>query len=68
MNAVVHKKHSYFLPVTIKVYSDSLVILNYGRLPDGWTIKELLEKHDSGPKNRRIAKVFYDAGRIEKWL
>ncbi|MCL2711974.1 MAG: hypothetical protein FWD37_01700 [Methanomassiliicoccaceae archaeon] len=67
MNAVIHKEYSRFLPVTIRVYPDRLEIFNHGKLPDGWTIEKLIGEHGSEPRNFRMAKVFYDAGRIEKW-
>lgn len=67
MNAVIHKEYSRFLPVTVRIYPDRLEIFNHGKLPEGWTIDRLIGEHGSEPRNFRMAKVFYDAGRIERW-
>jgi len=67
MNSAIHKEYSRFLPVTIRIYPDRLEIFNHGKLPEGWTIEKLIGEHGSEPRNLRLAKVFYDAGRIEKW-
>lgn len=66
-NAIVHRDYSVFLPTAVSIYPDSLEILNYGGLPQGWTVDDLLAKHSSVPRNFRMARVFHDAGLIEKW-
>jgi ATP-dependent DNA helicase RecG len=66
-NAIVHRDYSVFLPTAVSIYPDSLEIMNYGGLPAGWTVDKLLAKHNSVPRNFRMARVFHDAGLIEKW-
>ena len=43
------------------------MIYNNGKLPEGWTIKTLKQKHTSEPANPDIAKIFFRAGYIEVW-
>ena len=40
---------------------------NIGRLPETWTLENLMGKHASLPYNPYIAHVFYLAGFIESW-
>lgn len=44
-----------------------MYVANCGRLPDNWTVDNLLMKHTSRPYNPNIANVFYLAGFIESW-
>jgi len=67
LNALIHKDYSSGNPVQISVYSNMLWISNEGKLPQGWTIKTLLNKHKSVPPNPDIAKTFFRAGYIETW-
>jgi len=67
MNATVHRDYSSRADASIKVYPDRVVIFNPGKLPAGWTEKELSEGHTSMPANTLIARVFYDMGYIENW-
>ena len=43
------------------------MIYNSGRLPEGWTLETLTQKHSSIPANPDIARVFFRAGYIENW-
>lgn len=67
LNAICHKDYSRSIPIQISVYDDQLYIGNVGRLPEHWTIDDLLGKHNSVPFNPDIANVFYLAGHIESW-
>lgn len=67
LNALCHSNHSLGIPIQISVYEDKLYIANIGRLPENWTIKNLMSKHASKPFNPNIAHVFYLAGFIESW-
>ena len=67
LNAICHKDFSRSIPVQISVYEDELYVGNVGRLPENWTIDDLLGKHNSIPFNPDIANVFYLAGHIESW-
>ena len=67
LNAVVHKDYASSIPIQISVYEDKIMFWNPGVLPDGWTIKTLVEKHSSQPFNPDIANAFFRSGKIEAW-
>ena len=67
LNALCHKEYQSGVPIQISVYADRLHIANCGRLPENWTIENLMRKHASSPYNPNIAHVFYLAGFIESW-
>ena len=67
LNALCHSNYSLGIPIQISVYEDKLYIANSGRLPENWTIKNLMSKHASKPFNPNIAHAFYLAGFIESW-
>ena len=67
LNALCHKEYQSGVPIQISVYADKLYIANCGRLPENWTLENLMRKHASSPYNPNIAHVFYLAGFIESW-
>lgn len=67
LNAVVHKDYSSGIPIQVSVYDDQLYISNTGRLPEMWTLENLMSKHTSQPFNPTIAHAFYLSGFIESW-
>lgn len=67
LNAIVHKDYSSGIPIQISVYEDKLYIANVGKLPETWTLENLMEKHVSKPYNPNIAHAFYLTGFIESW-
>ena len=67
LNAVCHKDYQLGVPIQISVYEDKLYVVNDGRLPENWTLENLLRKHPSKPFNPAIANVLYLAGFIESW-
>ena len=67
LNALVHKDYSSNIPIQISVSDDKIYIANTGSLPDDWTVKQLLGKHSSCPRNPTIAGCVYLTGMIETW-
>ena len=67
LNALCHKQYESCIPIQISVYEDRLYIANCGKLPENWTVDNLMSKHASKPYNPAIANVFYLAGFIESW-
>ena len=67
LNAICHKEYQSGVPIQISVYEDKLYIANCGRLPENWTLENLMIKHASKPYNPNIAHVLYLAGFIESW-
>lgn len=65
-NAIVHKDYTGSA-IQMKVYADHIELWNEGLLPEGFTMENLLGKHRSRPRNRKIANAFYLAGFIEAW-
>ncbi len=67
LNALTHKDYSASTPIQISVYDDKIMIWNYGKLPENWTIENLTIKHSSIPFNPDIANTFFRAGYVESW-
>jgi ATP-dependent DNA helicase RecG len=65
-NAIMHRQYGT-APITIRLYKDRLEIWNEGLLPSGWTGETLKQKHDSMPRNKLFADVFYKGGHVEAW-
>jgi len=66
-NAIVHRDYSTGIPIQIKVFDDKVIIYNDGRLPENWTVWDLLSTHRSEPYNPIIASTFFRSGMIESW-
>ena len=67
VNAIVHKDYSTGVPIQIKVLPDRIMIGNTGRLPEDWTVDDLINSHASIPHNPDIANTFFRSGQIEAW-
>lgn len=67
LNAVAHKDYSGGSPIQIRIYSDKIVFWNEGKLPDDWTINNLLGTHSSRPFNPDIANALFRSGYVESW-
>ena len=67
LNAIVHRDYTTGIPIQIKIFKDRVIIYNDGRLPENWTIKDLLATHRSRPHNPKIANTFFRSGMIETW-
>lgn len=65
-NAIVHRNYMG-ADTQMKVFNDRITLWNDGTLPDNYTIETLMGEHESKPRNKLIAKVFYLAGFIETW-
>ena len=67
VNAMVHRNYDQTgQGVKVEIFPDRLVITNPGRLPEGWTEKDLVRKHESHPANPDIARAFYLRGLMEQ--
>ena len=68
INALIHRDYFERSEVTIKIYDDSIYFYNPGELPEGITTEDLKKpSHDSKPRNKLLARIFYLAGYIEQW-
>jgi predicted HTH transcriptional regulator len=65
VNAVAHRDYSSDAGVQVSVFSDRIEIANPGNLPPDLTFEDLRIKHNSRPRNRRIARPLYFTHYIE---
>ena len=65
-NSLIHKDYTGTF-IQMKVFDDHITLWNGGSLPPGYTVEKLMEPHESHPRNRLMANVFYLAGFIEAW-
>lgn len=66
-NSIIHSNYAANIPIQISIYKDKLYIGNSCIFPVGWSIKTLLQKHNSRPYNPDIANGFFRAGLVEIW-
>ena len=67
INALIHRDYNSTAATQIRVYSNKIVIMNDGRLPDELTLEDLKKSHLSIPRNYLLCDIFYKAGMIESW-
>lgn len=68
VNAVCHRDYSQsFGSVSVAVFDDEIEIRSPGGLVAGLTVEMLKKRHDSKPRNPRIAFVLHRARLVEKW-
>ena len=65
-NAIVHRDYTDTF-IQMKVYNERITLWNSGTLPPDYTVEKLWKEHESRPRNKLIANVFYMAGFIEAW-
>lgn len=66
LNAIVHRDYSDLKGfLSISIYSDRLVITNYGGLPEELTVKDLKTEHNSILRNPDIAQMCFYRRYIE---
>jgi len=67
INAVCHRDYLSNALNQVRIYDDRAVVWNSGKLPEPLDPEKLKSEHESIPRNRRIAEVFFYAGYIERW-
>ena len=67
INAVCHRDYLSNALSQIRIYDDRAVVWNSGKLPEPLDPEKLKGEHESIPRNRRIAEMFFYAGYIERW-
>jgi ATP-dependent DNA helicase RecG len=67
LNALVHRDYGSGVPIQLRVYEDQVRIWNDAVIPEGWTVKDLLDEHVSRPHNPLVAGAFFRTGDIESW-
>jgi ATP-dependent DNA helicase RecG len=68
VNAICHRDYSNrSSAITLAIFDDRMEIWNNGQLPQSLKIADLKKKHQSDPRNKIIAKVFYDRKYFDGW-
>lgn len=68
VNAICHRDYSdRSSAITLAIFDDRMEIWNNGKLPAILKIDDLKKKHKSRPRNKLIAKVFYDRKYFDGW-
>ena len=65
-NAICHRDYKTTSKVQIRIFDDRIEFWNPGKLPDGWTVETLRQKHESIPPNPSITKQFFWVKYIEE--
>jgi ATP-dependent DNA helicase RecG len=66
-NAVAHRDYFSSGNVQIRIFDDRIEVWNPGCLPEGLTVEKLKGKHESKPRNKLIARMFFLIKYIEQW-
>lgn len=67
VNALCHRDYTTVGTVQVRIYDDELEVWNPGKLPPGLSIEDLYGKHESHPRNPKLARALHRAGLIEHW-
>ncbi|MBS1988849.1 transcriptional regulator, partial [Candidatus Dependentiae bacterium] len=68
VNALCHRNYSMQSgSISIAIYDDRVEIISAGRLPSDIKLSDLTKSHESHPRNKLIAHVFYLCCMIERW-
>jgi ATP-dependent DNA helicase RecG len=66
-NAVCHRDYADTGNVQVRIFDHSLEVWNPGSLPAGLTVDDLRRNHESKPRNKLIARVFFLIRYIEQF-
>lgn len=66
-NAIIHRDYNTTSAIQIKIYDNSLSVVNEGKLPPEISVDDLKREHLSKPRNKLVADIFYKAGFVESW-
>jgi len=66
-NAVCHRNYADTGNVQVRIFDHGLEVWNPGGLPAGLTVEDLRRNHESRPRNKLIARVFFLIRYIEQF-
>jgi ATP-dependent DNA helicase RecG len=67
VNAICHRDYASSANVKVRIFDDRLEVWNPGDLPEGMTVDDLRRPHESKPRNKLIANVFFPIKYIEQF-
>ena len=67
VNAVCHRDYASTGNVQVRIFDHGLEIWNPGGLPQGLSVADLRKSHESKPRNKLIARVFFLVRYIEQF-
>ena len=68
VNSIAHRDYTnHSTSISLAIFDDRLELWNNGILPPQLNIAALRQRHESYPRNKKIAAVFYDQGWVEGW-
>jgi ATP-dependent DNA helicase RecG len=68
VNAISHRDYAnHSATISLSIYDDRLELWNNGVLPPQLSFAALRKKHESYPRNKTIATIFYEQGWVEGW-
>ncbi len=67
VNAVCHRDYASTGNVQVRIFDHGLEVWNPGSLPPGLSVADLRRIHESKPRNKLIARVFFLARYIEQF-
>lgn len=67
-NALCHRQYERTNgSVSLAIYDDRVEIINPGKFPPQITTDSIKKRHESYPRNKKIAQVLYLTKNLEKW-
>jgi len=68
VNSIAHRDYTnHSTSISLAIFDDRLELWNNGTLPPQLDIAALRQRHQSYPRNKKIAAIFYDQGWVEGW-
>lgn len=68
VNAISHRDYAnHSATISLSIYDDRLELWNNGVLPPQLSLAALRKRHESYPRNKTTATIFYEQGWVEGW-
>jgi ATP-dependent DNA helicase RecG len=68
INSIAHRDYTNrAASISLAIYDDRLELWNNGVLPPPLSLADLRKRHESYPRNKTVATIFYEQGWVEGW-